>query len=61
MILMIQVINLHMEYELRPLGKRYREPTCKLNRHTFALSPLSIALLNTWKLGLWEVSGYLKY
>lgn len=45
---------LHTEYEQIPSGRGYREPTCKLNRHTFTL----IALLNTCKLGLWEMSGY---
>ena len=37
---------LNMEYELLPLGKRYRLSFCRLNRLKFSLVPLSIKLLN---------------
>ncbi len=40
---------LHKEHELMPSGRRYRVPTCKLNRYKFSFIPLSTALLNTRK------------
>ena len=37
---------LHKEFELMPSGRRYRVPTCRLNRYRFSFVPQSIKALN---------------
>ena len=37
---------LHREFELMPSGRRYRVPTCRLNRYKFSFVPLAIKALN---------------
>ena len=37
---------LHSQFELMPSGRRYRVPTCRLNRYKFSFVPLAIKALN---------------